>query len=348
VKWLEATLEDEPTLERHFARAMARLLGEQGLVLVAPRLPELRGLARDVIRFEIEQPGESTRTVINAEAALSKASYDAPLHRRPEDVNFFLERDGWRCKVTHEDGAFIVQKPDREGELDRHSSEQILTLLDENPEAFSPNVVTRPIVQDRIFPTLAYIGGPGEIAYHAQLRGVYEGAKIFQPVIWPRPRAALIEPRVRRSAEKIDLDLQAFYERPIDEWREHTLARSPSRDAIKAIEAARSDIGDRMCELSNIVSPVSTGSADATDKTADNIRQALDRLDARIRKEIANNDATLRHFEKISVALLPGGVPQERALSALIPWLINYDRRFIDTLLDRLLVDSIDKQSIYL
>ena len=79
--------------------------------------------------------------------------------------------------------------------------EQIRTILESKPESFSPNVVLRPVCQDYLLPTGAYVGGPGEVAYFAQLKGVYEFFEVDMPPLFPRATATIIERRIKSHGE---------------------------------------------------------------------------------------------------------------------------------------------------
>jgi uncharacterized protein YllA (UPF0747 family) len=69
------------------------------------------------------------------------------------------------------------------------------------PEEFSPNVLLRPLYQDLLFPTAAYVAGPGEVAYFAQLRPVYERFELPMPVVYPRKSVTLVNARARMAFE---------------------------------------------------------------------------------------------------------------------------------------------------
>src|SRR5690606_27641820 len=83
----------------------------------------------------------------------------------------------------------------------------LLARLDAAPEAVSPGVVLRPVMQDLLFPTAAYVGGPGEVAYFAQLRPVYEAFGVPMPVLYPRASLTLVPQKVRRILDRYGLAL---------------------------------------------------------------------------------------------------------------------------------------------
>ncbi len=62
---------------------------------------------------------------------------------------------------------------------------EVERLLEREPECFSPNVLLRPLYQDTLLPTLAYVAGPSELAYFAQLRGLYAHFKVAMPLSRP-------------------------------------------------------------------------------------------------------------------------------------------------------------------
>jgi hypothetical protein len=84
---------------------------------------------------------------------------------------------------------------------------ELLHAIDQTPELFSPNVLLRAIVQDTLLPTVAYIGGPAEIAYMAQVEVVYGKLMNRMPAILPRPGFTLVLPHVARLLKKYGLSL---------------------------------------------------------------------------------------------------------------------------------------------
>ena len=85
-----------------------------------------------------------------------------------------------------------------------------VALLEAEPERFSPNVVLRPLMQDTLLPTAAYVGGPGEISYFAQINALFPAFGIGAPVVYPRAAFTLVEPAMQRLLDKL---AKPFYAR---------------------------------------------------------------------------------------------------------------------------------------
>ena len=81
-------------------------------------------------------------------------------------------------------------------------------LLSNTPESFSTNVVTRPLIQEKLFPVLGFIGGPGEIAYWSEIMPVFRMLGEQMPPLWPRLSFTLVEGAVNRLLHELDLSIE--------------------------------------------------------------------------------------------------------------------------------------------
>jgi uncharacterized protein YllA (UPF0747 family) len=108
-------------------------------------------------------------------------------------VPLFIMDEGRRAALTHHDGRFTVKGSERS-----FGTEELVELASRCPSCFSPNVTLRPVVQDYLLPTAAYIGGPAEIAYFAQLRAVYETLGRQEPCVLPRASFTIVQGRHQR------------------------------------------------------------------------------------------------------------------------------------------------------
>ncbi|NIT78671.1 MAG: bacillithiol biosynthesis BshC, partial [Thermoplasmata archaeon] len=156
---------------------------------VEPR--HLRELMVPIFARMIEEPEATGRLVAQAGERLKQEGLKPPIDQPSWFCNFFLDRQ----RVAYEDGQFSI-----DGRA--FSPEELLGLLQEEPQRFSADVVTRPIIQDWLFPTHAYVAGPHEASYLDQLREVYRWFSLKMPQILPRYGCTLVETRVRRIIDR--------------------------------------------------------------------------------------------------------------------------------------------------
>ncbi|MBN1866914.1 bacillithiol biosynthesis cysteine-adding enzyme BshC [Candidatus Sumerlaeota bacterium] len=349
-RWRSHIRESEG-FEDFFARGMTDLMGASGLVLVSPRLAPVRRRAVPILRREIENPGRSTELVLQAGRALAEDGRHPSLHRRGDEANFFLYRDGLRCKVTIDGDRFVVRAPGSEETVDRPDADALLEELERSPEHFSPNAILRPLVQDLAFPVLAMVAGPGERQYLPQLRDTYAFFGLTPAAALPRPRAIIVEPRIERHMTRLGVGLEAVAREDWTGIEEAFLHSADAGDGLAAIDALRESHADLLerarARLGELASNPSV--AGALDKTGSAIRGALDRLESRVRDEIRREEETAgNHLNRVLDVLRPDQAPQERILSPLAPFLVNYGPAFVSWLFDTLDLDESSVQVLRL
>lgn len=193
LKEIDGIIEKSSTMGDFFSRVMIYLLGDLGLILIEPKC--LRELMVPIFDRLIRKPTECTRILTETGSKLNKLGYSPKIHKKSNVCNFFiLDDEGKRLRVTY-NGKFQVANK-------TFSQRELLRLLDDDSFRFSANAITRPITQDFLFPTFAYVAGPNEIAYHAQLKGIYDFFALEMPVIFPRFGATIVEKKVSKVLGK--------------------------------------------------------------------------------------------------------------------------------------------------
>jgi bacillithiol biosynthesis cysteine-adding enzyme BshC len=146
----------------------------------------------------LEDPLLPSQLVNRVGEELKQAGYKAQLKRAPQNCSFFLFEDHKRQPVSFSDGHFYTSSAS-------YLPAQLQSILQQEPQRFSPSVVLRPIVADHIFNTAVYVAGPSEIAYFPQLKAVYEHFQTSMPLIWPRTSLTIVEPRIGKILDKYSL-----------------------------------------------------------------------------------------------------------------------------------------------
>ena len=190
-------------------------------------------------------------------------------------------------------------------------------LLAAPPERFSPNVVLRPLVQDTLLPTAAYVAGPGEAAYFAQLGPVYERFGVPMPVVEPRLSLTVVEPSVDKVLDRYDLALGDLSGDLAGLWRRLALEESDT-DLDGAFAYARARLGSVLDDLEAAAARVGGELNGASGAARAAVQHAVDRLETKTVRVEKRNHATVRErLERAQAALWPGGALQERALGPL-------------------------------
>jgi uncharacterized protein YllA (UPF0747 family) len=274
---------------------MLRIFGEQGLVVVDPRIGAFRAVARPIIERYLasaEALGEAAR---RAGERLEAHIGRRPLADASLDSFVFAIRDGTRHKLSVD-----------EARRDRGA-------------VLSPSVALRPAVQDGVLPTVAMACGPGEIAYLAQLREVFEGLGVLPAATVPRLSATWIPPAgvslvAAAAAEPWDVvsETDAVLKRLAE-----TRVPAALREALEAARRGSLDGLSRFSDLSTSVDPSLPQLVESARGKVDyQFARLLEGLTAKVRHRL---DREHPEWSRLRYYLLPGGRAQERTLASLEP-----------------------------
>jgi bacillithiol biosynthesis cysteine-adding enzyme BshC len=327
------------TLSGAFARLLSKLL--PGLVVLDVADPTLKELMRPVLRREIIESSPTTRLAEEAGTKLREAGYHQQVPVRPGFLNLFVVLDGQRRALGARGGDLEVR-----GVGSRLSLEEAVQLLDGNPGAWSPGVLLRPLAQDLMLPTAAYVGGPSEIAYHAQIGSAYAHFGIPRPALLPRPSLALVEPAQARALQKEALrleDLQLDPEGLLSRW-----AREAYPEIEDAFSRTREAVEREMVLLEEALARVEPTLKAAADAARGRALHQINTLHEKSTRALKKRDQTrAQRLRRTRDALLPGGAFQERGLG-LIGLVARHGRGLIDEIQERMDPWATGHQVLYL
>ena len=191
---LKSIYKEGTSFKEAFKKLLFNYFDEYGLVIFDPQDNEVKKLLKPVFKKEITDFRAHTEKLVHTSATLEEL-YHAQVKVKP--VNLFLRVDEGRHSIEPVDNEYKLRRKRKS-----FTQEQLLELLENEPDKFSPNVLLRPICQDYLFPTAFYIAGPSEISYFAQLKPLYELYDIVQPIIYPRSSVTILENSIANSLEK--------------------------------------------------------------------------------------------------------------------------------------------------
>ena len=331
---LHETLDAADSLSDWVARLMARLFDGTPLIIFTPDLPAARRIGAEIIAKEIESPLETTRLVNAQGLELARLGYGTQVIKSENECSFFLEVERRRRKVLFERGAFSI--PEEEQALSR---DELLSILKSAPERFSPNVALRCVAQQRLFPTRAYVAGPGELAYWAQLKPVFEQHGAQMPVVYPRTRALLTTVKLNKLMTKLGLDLAAL-DGAEDEVVLAAQRVSSNNVALKLSRKSQTAVLNELQQLASGLKQHSSGAAAGVEAMHGELERGFARVEQALLRDDAEKDtATRQQVQRLCNSLTPMRKPQERVFT-VFSFLFEHGPQLIQRLLAVLDVES--------
>ncbi len=252
------------------------------------------------------------------ESALARAAeLDTALKQR----SGALKEAGNRAQVAHVAGRTLVFTTGTDGRH-RVRVREAEAMVGADSAELSPNVLLRPVMERAILPTVAYVGGPAEIAYFAQVSAVADELDAKRPLIVPRWAGVIVEPHVRKVLDRISADVDDFAD-------PHAVETRVARDhlpagIVKALAKARARVESALDELVKADSSADVLPSAVLEGARRQLLHKLDRLERRyVAAAKRKGSDLLTEVATARGALYPDGQPQERALN-MIPLLARY------------------------
>lgn len=330
IEMLERAYASGRSMSQAFGRVLEQLLGPYGLVVYDASDAASKPLAADLFARALGDPGRTSHLAAAAGEALEQRGYHAQVTASEQSAPLFLI-DGSRRAIRWRDGTAVV------GEREMPLAD-LVALARSSPQSFSPNVLLRPLVQDTIFPTACYVGGPSELAYQGQLREVYAHFGVPMPLVMPRASATIVDSATLRFLGKHEVPFAAFQRQ--DELTLNQLLEShlPAGVEDSFGEAGRA-IGERLEAVTAAAKLVDSTLEGAAKATLGKMQHDLHTLHGKIVHAAKKKDETLRRqFTRAQQQVFPNGHPQEREIGAV--WLLNrYGPAAVDRLMELLPID---------
>lgn len=301
-------LEGQWSFSEAFARLMLEFLGSEGLVVLDPMAPELAALFAPTLSEELSDPLASSNAINQTAEAMWEVGLQPGLGRGEAATNLFLEgSDQIRRLLRYRDGHF-------EDGQNHYTRADLEALLYSQPSRLTPGAGLRPVVQDAVLPTLAFVVGPSEMKYVAELGGVYRLHGLEPPAVVRRMNATVLEPPIKRILNKYSLDPWAFQSSPEQHFEQ---ALTLQNQQAQQLQTHLAQIEQAFIHIQDLL----------TDPTLERPRRRakvrivheLERLQHKIVQAQLRHDSTLEtQFERLRLHLTPEGNPQERVYPFLM------------------------------
>ena len=306
----------EETYGSAFGKLFASLFAEQGLILLDPLDARLHRIAAPIYRKALESRDDLNDKLLQRGKELEQAGLEVQVKVTSKSTLLFSMRDGVRQAITASNGKF------KAGDAS-WSREEALNLAESQPETLSPNALFRPVVQDFLLPTAAYLGGPAEISYFAQSEAIYRALLGHMPVLLPRAGFTILDPKADKLLQRYGLCIENLWAGP-QELRRKMEAVSVPKTLARNFELNKARIEGTLARLGEQIEKLDPSLSGAVKTARNKMEFQLEKLRRKTGRALDEKSGLLAQHERFLENLLyPNKSLQSREL-CFLPFLARW------------------------
>lgn len=305
---------------------------DYGLLVLNPSDPEIKRLALPLFTKELTSQLAGKSVSLQTKSMTEKS---IPVQLTPRTVNVFRIRNGKRLgfDLTPDNKLKLA------GSEDSFPIDEVIGQINENPGILSPNVVTRPLFQDTVLPTVGVILGPGEFSYWGQLKLAYEKTETVMPLCIPRTSGVFIEPAIQRLLEKFGQTPEAVMKN--QDWSEAELKKLSGFDTDSEFATFKYELNllftNRLPMVKQVDSTLEDTWNGLSGRTVQSVEQFFSRLEKSVKK---NQEVAYGQMKRLDSNLMPEGKWQERSVSGLY-FIVKYGPDWIKDLYSQVTTEPV-------
>ena len=327
-------------MDEAFGRWIARLLGPFGLVVFNPACLDAKTMMKPLVAEGLRHHRKTASALSEINQRLEEAGYHQQVAHADAHTHLFYVHEGRHAVKIAGNGDLTTDPEQSVQPIDAW-----IKRLESEPAAFSPGVLFRPVAQSYIFPVIASVCGPSEIAYWAQSRALFDRFGTVMPVVLPRSRATIVESKNRKAVEKLGHSVEEFFG-DVEAVINRHFERSFPSNLEELFERERGDCRDRMETLRKAVVEFESTLDKTFEVSANRISQTWDTLEKKVfQAHKRKGDEIRSKFYKLAAHLYPDGQPQERVFGVTY-YLNKYGFEFLDRARQQLKIGTSEHQLI--
>ncbi|MFB3923570.1 MAG: bacillithiol biosynthesis cysteine-adding enzyme BshC [Terriglobia bacterium] len=320
-----------------FARWMARLFRPCGVILLDPLDQEVESVTHPVFARALEESEALRSRLLARSRALEAAGYHAQVRVTDESTLVFVMRDGNRLPLQQRAGDFFLDG------TEHVSLKELRAGAGQGRFHFSANALLRPVVQDLLLPTLAYVAGPSELAYLGQSQTLYESFGRPQPIIFPRAGFTLVDRRIQRLLEKYKLEVEDVWESE-EHLRQKIAAAGLSEGWAERFDRSETELAALLERMRGDIETLDPTLLDTLKHAQEKMRYQLEKLKGKLsRAALQRSELLSRHEQALRKSLNPERDLQERRVGG-VSFLGRAGYELLDRILAQIHTQSSDHQ----
>jgi bacillithiol synthase len=300
------------TMGRAFGELLRRILSDFDVLQINPMFPAVREMAAPFLRAAVEATPELVEDVLSRNGELTAAGYHTQVHVEKTTSFVFLLEEGKRLALRRHESDYI-----RNGR--RFSTAELM----DRAVSLSPNALLRPVIQDSILPTAAYMAGPAELAYFAQSEVIYKHLLGRMPAVLPRSGFTLLDERSGKLLARYGLTLSDFFHGQ-ESLRERMAATLVPASLKTALRKTAETVDHALADLHREIAGFDPTLSAALERSSRKIRYQIGKIERKTGREAIRRDSRAAHDAACLYGLVyPEHHLQER-LYSILPFLAKH------------------------
>jgi bacillithiol synthase len=312
LQFVRNQIEKSNTFVEFFAHIIMELFKDYGLLIVDSGNVDLRKIEKDIMIDQIMHHDSITYLLIEQQKKINANGFPNTIETNEKAANLFYNDPRFHERILLEFDRQSDRFVGKNGVL-AFSKEELIEIARTEPERLSNNVVTRPLTQELLFPTIAFIAGPGEISYWAELKLVFEHFGLKMPPIVPRLNITLVDRSIESDLMELQLSFENVMSRGTNLERDQFLKSIKDREVEELFSAAINQLSAQYQLIEEKTARLDKGLLPLLKKNETLLIEQIDFMKTKLEESIKNKHrVVLNKFDRIDLALRPDGFPQER------------------------------------
>lgn len=320
------------TFVEFFANIIMELFKDYGLLIVDSGNREFRMLQKEFLKEQILHHEAITGKLLEQQSEIGKKGFPITIDASENNANLFYYDQKMSERILLEYDRGNERFVGKNGDL-TFTREQLVVLAEESPANISNNVVTRPLMQEWLFPTVAFIAGPGEISYWAELKLVFEHFDIKMPPIVPRLNITILDRSVETDVAELHLNLADVLSGGTEKGRHQFLEAIKDKEVEALFSTTKDQLVKQYRQIEAKTLELNRGLLPLLKKNESYLIKEIEFMEKKLDESVRlKHDNVIKKYDRVDLALRPDGFPQERVWN-IFYYLNQYGMNFISDLM---------------
>ena len=312
LEFTEAIISKSTNFVDFFANIIMELFKDYGLLIVDSGNSDFRKLQKEFFREQIVHHDAITFSLLEQQKQIGAKGFPITIEASEKAANLFYYDQRVNDRILLEFDREIDRFVGKSGAI-AFSKEELVELVGDNPAKLSNNVVTRPLMQEWLFPTIAFIAGPGEISYWAELKLVFEHFNIKMPPIVPRLNITFLDRSIETDVSELNLNLADVLSKGTENEREKFLAAIKDKELAELFSTTIEQLLKQYELIEAKTEQLDSALLPMLKKNENYLLKEIGFMQSKLEEAVKlKHDVLLKKYARVDLALRPDGFPQER------------------------------------